>query len=117
MATGFDIFGETIRDWLEEPDNDEAEPVSLLLAASDDYETPPNSQVAGHSHSRFAPTKERWQRMAKRALEKWRQASISSERRELLLPLSTSESSLISLSKLKRWSTRAHARELESGGL
>ena len=37
MATGFDIFGETIRDWLEEPDNDEAEPVSLLLAASDDY--------------------------------------------------------------------------------
>ena len=38
MATGFDIFGEDIRDWLEEPDNDEAEPVPLLLAASDDYE-------------------------------------------------------------------------------
>ena len=30
MATGFDIFRETIRDWLEEQeDNDEAEPVSL----------------------------------------------------------------------------------------
>ena len=40
MATGFDIFGETIRDWLEEPDNDEAEPVSLLLAASDDSQDP-----------------------------------------------------------------------------
>ena len=42
MATGFDIFGETIRDWLEEPDNDEAEPVSLFLAASDDYESSQN---------------------------------------------------------------------------
>ena len=39
MATGFDIFGETVRDWLEEPDNDEAELESLLLAASDDYES------------------------------------------------------------------------------
>ena len=28
MATGLDTFGETIRHWLEEPDNDEAEPVS-----------------------------------------------------------------------------------------
>ena len=59
MATGFDIFGATIRDWLEEPDNDEAEPVPLLLAASDDYthKSPSNGQVAGHSHSCFAPTK------------------------------------------------------------
>ena len=39
MATGFDIFWETIRDWLEEPDNDEAKPVSLFLAVSDDYES------------------------------------------------------------------------------
>ena len=40
MATGFDIFGQTVRDWLEEPDNDEAELESLLLvAASDDYES------------------------------------------------------------------------------
>ena len=39
MATGFDIFAEVGRDWLEEPDNDEAELESLLLAVSDDYES------------------------------------------------------------------------------
>ena len=37
MAAGFGIFGETVRDWLEEPNNDEAELESLILAASDDY--------------------------------------------------------------------------------
>ena len=37
MATGFDIFAEIGRDWLEEPDNDEAELESLLLR--DDYES------------------------------------------------------------------------------
>ena len=62
MATGFDIFGETVRDWLEVTDNDEAEPESLVLAASDDYESSqdpaqqPNARAqqintASHSHS------------------------------------------------------------------
>jgi hypothetical protein len=71
MATGFDTFGETVRDWLEEPDNDEAELECLLLAASDDYESSqdPAQQrsahaqevnTASHSHSRFAPPKQRW---------------------------------------------------------
>ena len=59
MATGFDTFGE------DEPHNDEAEPVSLLLTASDDYESSQDPEVAGHSDSRFAP--ERWQRVAKHA--------------------------------------------------
>ena len=73
MATGFDIFGETIRDWLEEPDNDEAEPVSLLLAASDDYES--SQDPAQQPSCRPLPLPlERRKRMA---LEK------SSERREL----------------------------------
>ena len=47
MATGFDIFRETVYDWLEEPDNDEAELESLLLAASDDYES--SQDPAQHS--------------------------------------------------------------------
>ena len=68
MATGFDIFGETVRDWLEEPHSDEAELESLLLEANDDYESSqdPAQQssahaqqlnTASHSHSRFAPPK------------------------------------------------------------
>ena len=80
MATGFDIFGETIRDWLEEPDNDEAEPVSLLLAASDDYES--SQDPAKQPSCRPLPLplcscKERWQRMAKRALATGMDASCS----------------------------------------
>ena len=77
MVSGFDIFGETIRDWLEEPDSDEAEPESLLLAASDDYE--PSQDPAQQPSCQPLPLplcsyKERWQRMVKRELEKWRQA-------------------------------------------
>ena len=68
MATGFEIFGEIVRDWLDEPENDEAELESLLLTASNDYESSqdPAQQpsacaqqinTASHSHSRFAPPK------------------------------------------------------------
>ena len=71
MATGFDIFVETVRDWLEEPDNDEAEPEPVLLAASDEYESSqdpaqqPSARaqrvnIASLSHSRFAPNGNTW---------------------------------------------------------
>ena len=73
-----DILTETVRDWLEEPDNDEAELEFLLLAASDDYESPqdPAQQpsagaqqvnTTSHSHSRFAPPKSDEIRLARAA--------------------------------------------------
>ena len=40
MAAGFVIFGDAVREWLQEPDDEEPqlESISLLLAASDEYE-------------------------------------------------------------------------------
>ena len=70
--TGIELWQRMVmrsfRDWLEEPENDKAYLESLLLAASDDYESSqdPTQQpsahghqvnTASHSHSRFAPPK------------------------------------------------------------
>ena len=72
MAAGFDdvfeVFGDAIREWLN-PDNNEHQLESVLLAAIDEYESSQdcaqlqsapvqeNSASHSHTHSRFASSK------------------------------------------------------------
>ena len=54
MAAGFDIFGDAVREWLQDPDHEESqlESIILLLAASDKYESSVHSihKPSAHAH-------------------------------------------------------------------